>query len=539
MGAVAVRGSQADEYDAGIRRSRYSDNLSDGSAPSADDGFVGEDPNEPSVPSGEAQDGVKKDEAKFCGMSKRMAIVAGALLLVIIIAAAAGGAAAAAGGGGNSSSSTGSTPVPEEIPPPLEDPTPTASPTVSPTEFIPPECQLTMLPKGEGIGDFQRGDHFGSSVAVSGDTAIVGAPFSSSSRGGSVHLYVRGDDYTWAKSPIVLQAPEPIENGLFGRALDVDGSTLVVGDVVPYATTEVGEEGYIGCVYVFVRGPDGNWVEEARLLADEPDMSDASFGLAVALNDNVLVVGEPKGESLPLVERTGSVYIFERLAGEGWVQTTKLRPEDGSTGDNFGSSVDVSGSTVVVGAVRNDASGKDSGVAYAYSKVDETWALKNQLIPADGSAFDSFGRSVAISADVIVVGARGDDDNGSSSGSTYVFVDNNGQWVEAAKLLAEDGEASDGFGKAVDVDGDFIVVGAEGADDDRDPALENLGAAYVFERVGFSVWTQISHLQPSYGVRDDAFGSSVASNDGTVVVGSFTSKFGQIETGNAHIVEMC
>ena len=145
---------------------------------------------------------------------------------------------------------------------------------------------------------------------------------------------------------------------------------------------------------------------------------------------------------------------------------------------------------------------------------------------------------MAISSNVIVVGASGDDDNGSSSGSAYVFVDNNGQWTEATKLVAEDGGAFDSFGKAVDANEDLIVIGAEGADHDRDSiGLANVGAVYVFERVEATVWIQASRLQPPGGDKNDEFGSSVAADGGTVVVGSYSGT--PYDTGKAYVVEVC
>jgi len=505
-------------------------------------GFGGEQP-QPPLPSEEAEALAgasgpdKTEEKRICGLSRRMAIIAGVALLVIIIAAAAGGAAAAAGGGSSSSSggNVQPTPSPEVAPSPLEaEPTPSPT-TFAPTKFVPPECQLSMLPK-----EFDPGDHFGSSLALSGDTAIVAAPAFDYATG-SVHIFERIDGTNWTKSSVVLTPSDPVFGDEFGRSLSIHGDAIAVGARMYHESSEFGDSILIGCVYVFVRQSDGSWLEEARLLSDDPDSSDVFFASAVALHESTLVVGEPRNSRLPAGEQTGTIHIFERVGEADWVQRAKLRPEDGSAGDNFGSSVDIYENVAVVGARRHDANGRDSGAAYVFTKLDDgTWSQDSKLLPGDGAASDSFGRSVAISLDVVVIGASGDDDNGSSSGSAYVFtfVDNNGQWTEGAKLLAEDGKPSDGFGKAVDADGDVIVIGADGADDDQQPdRLANIGAVYVFERIGVSVWAQTSRLQPPGGDKEDEFGSSVATDNGTVAVGSYSGTPGLY--GKVHVVEIC
>ena len=467
-------------------------------------------------------------EKRIFGMTKRMMIIAGAALLVIVVAAAAGGAAAAAGG--NSSSPDGNPPATPSM-------APTISPTTpAPTKFLPPECQLNQLPN-----EFDPDDQFGSSVAVSGDTAIVGAPASVSAARGSVHIFERSDGTNWSKSSVVLTPSDSFEGDEFGRSLDIHNGMIVVGARMNHVSPDFGDTILQGCVYVFVRQLDGTWLEEARLLSDDPDSSDVYFASAVALHEGTLVVGEPRNRYLPAGAQTGTIYIFERIGDADWVQRAKFRPEDGSSGDRFGVAVDVYQNTAVVGAPLHDTSERiNSGAAYVFTKTEfkDRWAQDSKLLPGDGAGSDFFGQSVAISLDVIVVGASGDDDNGSSSGSAYVFVDNNGQWTEATKLVAEDGEASDSFGKAVDADEDLIVIGAEGADHDRDSiGLANVGAVYVFERVEASVWIQASRLQPPGGDKDDEFGSSVTADRGTVVVGSYSGT--PYETGKAYVVEVC
>ena len=159
-------------------------------------------------------------------------------------------------------------------------------------------------------------------------------------------------------------------------------------------------------------------------------------------------------------------------------ESAKLLASDGAVGDQFGTSVSISGDVAVVGAVRDDAPLSNSGSAYIFRFTGLSWVQEAKLTASDGAADDQFGTSVSISGDVIVVGAFFDDDNGRFSGSAYVFQEPPGGWVtmtETAKLTASDGAAGDLFGFSVSVSGDVAVVGAQLHDDNGTAS----GSAYV------------------------------------------------------------
>ena len=155
---------------------------------------------------------------------------------------------------------------------------------------------------------------------------------------------------------------------------------------------------------------------------------------------------------------SGSAYVFTRDSNGGWSQTKKLTADDGEAGDSFGYSVAVNGNTAVVGAYQDDREDDttiDSGSAYVFTwdSDNNAWDDGEKLTAADGDALDYFGYSVAVDVDTVVVGAYGDDDNGSASGSAYVFTrDFNGKWIQTKKLTDEDGVAGDWFGYSVAVD---------------------------------------------------------------------------------------
>ncbi|MGR0481493.1 MAG: FG-GAP repeat protein [Candidatus Electronema sp. V4] len=156
---------------------------------------------------------------------------------------------------------------------------------------------------------------------------------------------------------------------------------------------------------------------------------------------------------------SGSAYVFVRAADGTWSQQAKLNADDGPADDQFGWSVAVSGDTAVIGA---GLAGDDSGSAYVFVRAaDGTWNQQAKLTAADRAAFDMFGVGMSVSGGTVVIGAYGDDDKGSSSGSAYVFVRAaGGTWSQQAKLTAADGAADDRFGSSVAVSGDTAVIGA-------------------------------------------------------------------------------
>ena len=127
-------------------------------------------------------------------------------------------------------------------------------------------------------------------------------------------------------------------------------------------------------------------------------------------------------------------------------EIAKLEATDGAAGDRLGFSVAVSGDTAVVGAPHDSDKGGVSGSAYVFVRNGTSWDQQAKLLASDGFGGDSFGSSVAVSGDTVVVAAHGDDDNGNFSGSVYVFVRSGTSWSQQAKLLASDGTPLDALG---------------------------------------------------------------------------------------------
>ena len=208
----------------------------------------------------------------------------------------------------------------------------------------------------------------------------------------------------------------------------------------------------------------------------------------------------------------------------------KITATDGAENDRFGQSVSISGDYAIVGAKNHDDNGSNSGSAYVFKRTGTSWAQEAKLLPSDGEVANQFGKSVSISGDYAVVGAWADGDNGDQSGSAYVFKRTGTSWTQEAKLLPSDGQNGDFFGISVSISGDYAVLGAW-ADGDRG---FHAGSAYVFKRTGTS-WEEEAKLLPSVGSEDALFGWSVSISGDYAVVGALgDDEFGN-ESGSAYL----
>ncbi|UCG33990.1 MAG: FG-GAP repeat protein, partial [Phycisphaerales bacterium] len=196
----------------------------------------------------------------------------------------------------------------------------------------------------------------------------------------------------------------------------------------------------------------------------------------------------------------------------------------------FGGSVAVSGDVAVIGARGDDDNGTNSGSAYVFRMVGSTWVQEQKLLADDGDALDYFGGSVAVSGDVALVGAHGDDDNGSHSGSAYVFLYNGSGWVQQQKLLANDGTSDDRFGASVAVSSQLAVIGAFWDDDNGHAS----GSAYVFRNIGSS-WFQDQKLLADDGELGDQFGYAAAVSGAVAVIGAYLDDDNGSQSGSAYV----
>ena len=368
-------------------------------------------------------------------------------------------------------------------------------------------------------------------VSVSGDTAMIG--IGGSRIPGSVYFYEivsEAADPAPAPGPVArvsetvaltgdskLTASDGAAGDLFGISVSVSGARAVVGASVNAAVSRKS-----GSVYVFEKGSDGAW-SQTKLTASDIAFNDA-FGRSVSISGARAIAGSQGADD------GGAAYVFERGSDGAWSET-RLAASDGAAGDAFGHSVSVSGTRVLVGAPRDDGG---RGSAYVYERgSDGAWS-ETRLAASDGAADDRFGISVSISGLRAMVGSQWDDDNGSNSGSAYVFErSSDGAWSET-KLVPGDGVASHWFGRGVSISGDVAVAGAPGDGDNGTRA----GAAYVFERGSDGTWSEVSKLAAGAGAAGDAFGRSVSISGSRIMVGAEeTDGAGGVNSGAAYVFE--
>ena len=360
--------------------------------------------------------------------------------------------------------------------------------------------------------DVSANDFFGFSVALDGNTVVIGAQGDDDNGDGSGAAYV----FTRPEAGWIQQAKLTAEDGAAGDQFG--GSVALSGDMALIGARRDDDNGdESGAAYVFTRSGN-SWSQHAKLTAAD-GAAGAEFGYSVALSGDTAVIGAARDDDNG--DDSGSAYVFT-CSGTEWSQQTKLTATDGAEGDVFGISVAFSGDTAVIGADLDDDKGENSGSVYVFTRSETGWRQQAKLTATDGEAVDIFGVRVAISGDTALIAARRDDDdvNGVDSGSAYVFVRSGTSWSQQAKLTAGDAEAGDMFGYNVALSADTAVITAAMADDKG----ANSGVAYVFTRSG-SDWIQQAKLTAPDGAADDVFGWSVALSGKTTIIGAPTSIF--------------
>ncbi|WP_367874238.1 choice-of-anchor D domain-containing protein [Luteolibacter sp. Populi] len=390
-------------------------------------------------------------------------------------------------------------------------------------------------------------DALGSAVAISGNTAVVGAPNeNSNSRGvngersnenalgsGSAYVFVRAGS-GWVQQAYLKASNTDAHDG-FGSRVAISGDTIVIGamleDGAAGGNPASNEALSAGAAYVFTRTA-GVWTQQAYLKAAQPQAWDL-FGAAVAIAGETIVVGAHREDSGS--SRSGAAYVFARQGGS-WVQQGYLKASDAAANAEFGSAVSVSGERVVVGA---PLAGGGSGAVYLFQRSGGTWSQAVRVTASNAMAGARFGAAVSISGESFAIGARGEasgatglngnqgDLSAGDSGAVYVFTRSGAAWLQQAYVKASNTGAGDGFGEALALDGERLLVGAHGEDSsatsvDGDAASNSAdaaGAAYLFSRSG-GVWHQDAYLKASNSEAGDCFGGAVAISGDMVLAGA-------------------
>ena len=403
----------------------------------------------------------------------------------------------------------------------------------------------------------------GASGESSNATGINGNQLdNSASSAGAVYVFVRSGN-TWSQQAYI-KASNTDANDYFGSSIAIAGDTIVVGAYGEdsNATGINGNEtnnsvATSGAVYVFTR-TGSTWSQQAYIKASNTNANDW-FGGSVSISGDTLVVGA-RGEdshafgvngdqTSNINPDSGAAYVFTRT-GSTWSQQAYIKASNGGGFDYFGLPVVISGDTLVVGAFSEDSnatgvngnqtndSSPDSGAAYVFTRTGSIWSQQAYLKASNTDTGDRFGNSLAISGDTLVVGAWQEDSNATGingnqggnsatdSGAAYVFTRAGSNWSQQAYIKASNTEIYDYFGMPIALSGDILLIGSNedsnaiGVNGNQaDNSADGSGAAYVFQRTG-ATWNQNAYIKASNTEAGDSFGSSIALSGNTLVVGA-------------------
>jgi len=356
--------------------------------------------------------------------------------------------------------------------------------------------KLAGLLNAEGI-------EFGSSVAIDGDWAVVGAPREDSrtTDEGAAYVFERSFG-AWSLEQRLVDPDADIDDA-FGTSAAISGTTLAVG--ADGGNTQPGK------VYLYALD-DGAWVLQ-QIVSASDGTNTAGFGQSVALEGDTLLVGAPLDST-----NTGAVYVFTRDAGT-WAERVKLTASDATEQDRYGTSVSLAESTAAVGASGRSA---ERGAVYVLTGAGASWAEQEILTASDGATLDAFGWSVSVDSNLLVAGAPGWFND---SGAAYVFLRVQDSWSEFDQLFASDESVGNQFGYSVSLSSGRAIVGAP---------FNQAGAAYIFS-AGVLGWTEDAKLTAAATPAPERVGVSVSLDDTFAVFGaSLTGLLGE-NSGSAEV----
>ena len=402
---------------------------------------------------------------------------------------------------------------------------------------VDPWIQTAELASSDGAAN----DEFGWSAGISGNTIVVGAPFhtvGSHTQQGAAYVFVMPDG-GWGNmnETAELMASDGSANDYFGSSVAVSGGTIVVG--ADGAT--INGNPHQGAAYVFVE-PNGGWkdtTETAKIAASDGYVGD-DFGASAAISGNTIAVGAPYAYINGNSEQ-GAAYVFVQPQG-GWTnmtQTAKVTASDGAANDILGNAIAIDGQTVVVGASgANVAGAQSAGAAYVFVQPQGGWTNMTEtgkLTASDSMPSDFFGASVSISGNTIAVGAPSD-----FTGAAYVFVQPQSGWAnmtQTAELGASGFSSQLLLGTSVATNGSAVVAGAVGAAAGKNP-YQGVLFIFVESRAGWTNEYQYAQQSSSDGAAGDYFGHALAL-DGTngVATAPFHQVGSDVAQGTAYVFQ--
>ncbi|HPF41595.1 MAG TPA: FG-GAP repeat protein [Phycisphaerae bacterium] len=381
------------------------------------------------------------------------------------------------------------------------------------------QCQPTFSQKLIA-GDASEDDGF-SVCAVSGDTAIIGAPQEDNAGGvdaGAAYVF-RREFGVW-QEVAKLTADDAAEQAEFGNAIAIEGDTAFIA---------AHDRSPGGGVYVF-RETDGVWGQIALLTATDTVSVD-DFGRSVALVGDTIFVGAPRTRNQDGFFE-GAAYVFREVNGV-WTQTAKVEASDASRTAEFGFSIAADAGVLVVGAFQHRENNITSGAAWVFEEDQGGWSQIQKILPPNPEQNDRFGVSVGVHAGTIAIGASGEDFSGHlESGAVYLYQKPGGLWHVSATLASPADQSSDFFGGSLAILNDTIVVSMS-------PNTAQLlnGSSVIFQRIN-NGWRQVSWIDAFDGAYNDDFGWPVAMDGNVLVAGAPGDDDGAPDAGAAYVFNL-
>jgi len=306
-------------------------------------------------------------------------------------------------------------------------------------------------------------DKFGEKVAIDGNIAVVGAPNYDISGGisspkGAAYVFTRSGD-TWTQQALI-QSNDIAVGDTFGHSVAISGNTIIVG--AKYEDGATSSVTNYGAVYVFT-GSGSTWTQQAKLLDPNPSTNDWFGSTGIAIDGNTIAIGSQYSDDT--AQNSGTAHIFTR-SGSSWSYRTQLEASDAAANDKFGSSIAIDGSTLLVSAYTEGGSGTSRGAVYVFTGSGSSWSQQAKLTASDAQDHDYFGYGLDLDGDTAVIGAFGEDPLLSNTGSAYVFNRSGSSWSQQQKLTASDTGSNFDIGISVAIEGSLIALGARGADSD-------------------------------------------------------------------------
>ncbi len=350
-------------------------------------------------------------------------------------------------------------------------------------------------------------EEFGFSVSLFGDQAVVGAwkDRGGGEARGAAYAYEFDINGQWVERAKLI-ADDPQDYARFGVSVSLGENRALVG-----AFEQDGPAYNSGAAYIFERIVDADWTQVQKLVPTSGAELD-EFGVSVSLYQDRALIGARGDDTL--AKDAGAAYVFERQPNGTWVQVDKITASDGALSDRFGAVVSLWGDRALVA---RSASSSGQGAVYVFERSAGGKWTQSAKLAGDSAGGDRFGTSLSLRRDRALVGAPGDSLSGTASGSAILFERTGaGTWSRVAKLIGNDASAGDLFGEAVSLDGDRALVGAV-SDEDQG---EGTGSAYLFQRSSTGQWTQSAKLLDPSGAAADAFGEAVSLSGSRALVGA-------------------